>query len=806
MADAALALVEAKDLGRVEDRVALRGKLALGAGARGAASLVRTTKGLYLVAAKSASEGVAIDLLGRSDFRYEPGSFGDRIVVGDAEVVVPTTARRDARRALALARLSGGSQERLQELGRHVAALSPVVRAFLGGFIEPGELLLAFRETDKGAPVESALCPGQSGTGYLFASERRIARVVLSELGDRRVEALDGVRLSLDESLGKSEVLAGRFRWRVPRSELDLWRELLAALEHEGPARMRVFARWNWLGRADPASLGFARRLLDRCVKAGDPLAIAAAVMVSVDTSEPLELGPEVDGLVSALASHRLPPDALAAVWKDFRLSPEAAVVLLDRLTSHGDAAEPWALTLHERLHARLLDLRHDPKRLARADVELAEHLIRSGQRERARVLLEARLAALPSEELLDLLPSQDADLTAGAGGQVLRIRVFELLADARRTAQGPCVRALAELARLQPLVEARVRALHSVAEGELRERASVVLAALGPGGLARRELAGGERETSALTEELLRDVLPHPAAREGSAVLGRIQSLLAAVPEPDHGMLLEYVEPISVARQPEAARALMHAARLLGVERVQGFVSRGKKGIGLRAYEGPPAFVLVGGRHLDDDPEYGMTASELSFAVATEIAHVAYGHARVTSSEVWRGLFDRSREGLDLLLGLLPLFKSYRMAERAYSLLQKIPTSTIQRVVGGASAVRKRLKSRPDLGMPHESDDVLSAMHEDLVATARVMQLTADRAGLLACRDLPAALRAMLLVRPDQRAELSLGERDGALAVLRERTPEGYFAHQDLAVRIAALLSFYLSDDYARLVAAQRL
>ena len=100
--------------------------------------------------------------------------------------------------------------------------------------------------------------------------------------------------------------------------------------------------------------------------------------------------------------------------------------------------------------------------------------------------------------------------------------------------------------------------------------------------------------------------------------MLGRVQSLLAAVPEPDHGTLLEYVEPISAARQPEATRALMRAAHLLGVERVQGFVSRGKKGIGTRAYEGPPAFVLVGVRHLDDDPEYGMTEAELGFAIGT--------------------------------------------------------------------------------------------------------------------------------------------------------------------------------------------
>ncbi|MBI3203959.1 MAG: hypothetical protein HYZ29_20630 [Myxococcales bacterium] len=802
MADAALALIAARDLGRVEEQVAVRGKLDIGSGARQPASLVRTTRGLFLVAARSAAEGVAIDLGRRSDFRYEMGTLGDRLSVGEIHVVVPTTSRREARQCVALGRLGGGAMRRPREVGRHVGPLGAVARAFLDGFLGPDELMLAFLETDADAPIESSVAPGSSGTGYLFVSDRRVARLVLGVLGDQRVEPLEAVPLVLDESLGRTDVVAGRFRWRVARGEVDRWREILAGLDHQGAARVRAFARANWLGRADPASLAFSRTLLDRGVRGGDPLAIAAAFMIAAELTEPSALHAELDAAVAGLSSHRLPSDALAQTWKDFRLSPEAAVVLLDRLRSHGDAAEPWALALHERLHARLLELRRDPKRLARADVELAEHLIRSSQRERARTLLEARLDDLPSEELLDLLPSEDADLTAGAGGQVLRIRVHELLGEARRTAQGPCVRALAELARLQPLVEARVRALHRAAEGELRTRAGAVLAVLGPGGLARREATADLPEAPALPEALLQAVLPHPAARAESAVLGRVQSLLAAVPEPDHGTLLEYVEPISAARQPEATRALMRAARLLGVERMQGFVSRGKKGIGTRAYEGPPAFVLVGVRHLDDDPDYGMTEAELGFAIGTEVAHVAFGHARVTSSEIWRGLFERSREGFDLLLGLLPLFKSYRMAERAYQILQKIPTTTIQRVVGGASAVRKKLASRPDLGETHQSDDVLSAMHEDLVATARVMQLTADRAGLVACRDLGAALRAMLLIRPDHRKELALAEHGGVLELLRERSAAGHLAHQDLAVRIAALCSFYLSDDYARLIA----
>jgi hypothetical protein len=805
-ADVTLAFLGSHELGIPEQHVALRGTLGLPEGGRARASLCRTPKGLFLVAAKNRDAGVVVDLLARDDFRYEPGTLGDRMRVGDADLTVPATHRRQARLCVGLARLARSARPHghLPRGGRHVAPIGALERAFLDGFLQADELLLAWQAMDRDAPLKSEIAPGISGAAHFLMSDRRSVRVVLSALGDVRVEPLEGVRFSLDESLGGTDLLAGRLRFRLQRAELELWQEIVEALELPAAARLRAVARANFIGRADPEALRLSRALLDRGTRDGDPLATAAAFMVSSELGEPNPAAPEIDGAVSALETHHVPGDGLARLWDEWHFSPEPARVLLGELGRHGDRAEPWALALHERLHARLRILRRDPKRIARADVDLAEHLIRAGNRERARSLLEARLSELPNEEIEDLVPKDDADLTAGAGGQTYRIRVFELLAEARRTSQGPDLRAMAELARLEPLVTSRVRKLAEHAEGGLRARAEGVLRVLEPGGLSRasaeRAPGSGLELPNPLSQELIRDLLPHPAAREGSAFVGKIQTLVAAVPAPDHRVLLEYVEPISVARQPEAARALAAAARMLKSDGVQGFVSRGKKGVGFRAYDGPPPFVLVGGRHLDEDSEFGMTADELAFAIATEVAHLCFGHARVTSNEVWSGVFERSKQGLDFLLDVLPLFKGYRIAERAYQLLARVPQRPIKRLVGSARAARKRWASRPDLATENSSDDLLSTVHEDLVAAARVMQLTADRAGLILTDNLAAAVRAMFLVRRDHHDELALANSDGMDALLARRLPDGQMEHQNLAVRIAALISFYLSDDYARL------
>jgi hypothetical protein len=79
-------------------------------------------------------------------------------------------------------------------------------------------------------------------------------------------------------------------------------------------------------------------------------------------------------------------------------------------------------------------------------------------------------------------------------------------------------------------------------------------------------------------------------------------------------------------------------------------------------------------------------------------------------------------------------------------------------------------------------------------------MQITADRAGLVLCGDLGAAIRAIFLVQGHLRSELMVAERVGLAESLARKDASGRPLFANLGVRIAALTAFWLSDDYARL------
>jgi hypothetical protein len=795
MSDAIRAYLDHRELGRIERRVGLNGRVPLDGAGNGAPELCMTPDELWLVAARDQRRGTAIALLDRAP-RYEPGRLRDRLRVGELELVVPAGKSGAVLELIGIARLrrSGARRELTRPPARHVQPLDSVTALWLARELEPGETLLVWLRGKETAPVSSDVLLDAQGSVFLMVTDRRAALVILSAAGDERIEAIDaGVEIA-----AQVPALRTRLReWQPARSGAELGREALAALRLPSAEHALELLRSNFVTRREePERAHLVTKLLGRGAELGGATERITAWLADAELLPERRRGGPI-AAIDELASEQAPTDLLGQIWRRWELTREAGLDRVEALRSHAERAEPWALELHQVVHE------NTPSPNSQADIALAEHQIAAHRPEAAAALLTARLRRLPSEALEDLLPPSDADLTRGDAGQALRIRVHELLAQIHEhtpTDSGRAIslRSTVELARLQPLVTQRIAKLCELAEDELAERAASIFHVMEPGGLTPRDTATPAFGRP-LSRESIEHRLRHPAARAGDPLLGRLQTLIAAVPSPDHGLLRDYCERLSSEKHGGATRALRRAATVLGIE-TEAYISRGSKSVGIRAYDGKKSFVLIGGQHLEPDGPRALSESEFAFVLGTELAHLKLGHTPVTSSEVWSGAFTKTRDGLDLVFGLLPLLKGLRFADKASQMLSSVPAEKLRRIV--MSADRLGLLPRLDLHVETtpSDDDVLSRVHEELVAAHRVMQLTADRAGLLVAGNVAAALRAVLLARPDYAELAEAVENDGLGSVLARRNDAGQISYQELAIRVAALLSFFLSDDYERL------
>ncbi|HVI04456.1 MAG TPA: hypothetical protein VM869_37480 [Enhygromyxa sp.] len=837
--------------GELLEELRLNGEIALASGRSSSTSLCLSNEGLFLVLLRSSDEGV-IDLL-RADrrLRYHAKTLGDRLEIDHWSLSVPWGRGEQAQRMIGLARIrqafgpitrdEAAARRELDNpdgpwawSGLFIDEVDPLARAWLLRWLDADERLLVWRTTDELYEFASAVLGEVSIPRVLVITERRQALVAISPVGDLWTAALPESALEVESStVGRALVRAGEYHFRVALGDERSFTELAGLPGLRGVERLRELARVTWLRDHTGAIAERAAAMLEELAP-GDPFARLAQVLLVDAHLKSLERPAAEDASREHLAPAPLPDPILAALrelvehsaedvgaklvqwWRAWELGPELGELLVEHLCELDTAGLTIALPLHEQLHPILqAKLEDDPEDAALLDFVLTEHLLALGQAERALELLRVRRGQLPSEQLQDLLPP-----SPGRGGQRIRIELYELAAEAHEQLDDGHVEALAELARLQPLAAERVDQLIARLRARLAEpgnyddedeqkrhrsllrraeRARALFEESGfasPLALAQTDVEPEPEPGTALARRKARildtqklELLRHPAARV-DGVLGRLQGALAKVAVPDCSVLKSYCERANLARDTALAGALTDATMVLGLGGVEVYVSRGEKSVGMRAYEGGTSFLLIGGDHLNPNSDAYLDESALRFAVAAELAHLRYAHSRVTSDEVWAGTFDLGLTGLGMLIAAAPILT--KLKAPAKHLLDKVGAPAIDRW-------RKKLSKRDAHSLVSDNSQ--------LIAAHRAMQLSADRAGLLVCGDPRAAIRAMFAVNPAYLSSwplvVSHGLRAAITRELRDDDPRERERLEDLAVRTAALLSFYLSDEYAQLRAA---
>jgi hypothetical protein len=199
------------------------------------------------------------------------------------------------------------------------------------------------------------------------------------------------------------------------------------------------------------------------------------------------------------------------------------------------------------------------------------------------------------------------------------------------------------------------------------------------------------------------------------------------------------------------------------------------------------------------------MTPGELRFLIGGELAHIRFKHERITSREVWEGTFDKAMT----LVELVPVLGTYlgkigrfgQIAGRAADMARKI--GSVQNYISQARDIAdsaQSLMGGKNRNAAGTDQGALSHDEQNLISAFRVMQLTADRVGLLLCGDVGSAVRAIFKSRPALVPELPLAESIGLADFLSRTDERGELMFQDLAIRLAALFSFSLSREYERL------
>ncbi len=780
--------IAAAGLGVVLESQTLKGSVeAMG---KGDPVLVLTTKGLYLVATQARGGGSHF-ALNKREIKLEKKMIGDVFVWQKVRLSIPTG--RSARVQLMLARFNlgtrSGTAAPAKTPNRYLGSISAVADSWLRATLAPNETLLVWLETGTKITLTSPILGKCQAPYFFFVTDHRLGLVALSETGDMRHKDSAALSLSCEATRPYARLLLGGKRFQSTLANAGLFRELSDMTLLGRPEVYRSLALLNQ-SHGGKSKRAAALSFLQQAARLGDPLAGFLAWSAEADAGDVTVR----DHWLQLLAQQQPCGTALAADLARWSPDLEQQLTLLEHMLESPAVTAEWSLSFHRALHEQAVKATKEPFRLAALDLALAAHLKRADAADEAKTLLEARLAALPMNQAAEVSAFDGAPV-----GRSFHLRLYELLLSLETPQTEPWRHCLDQLVALDPLHEMYLAM--KAADPATDHRFERLLKLLRCGNL-HRDTAAAEAVVTflPLTEPQCQQQLQHPLVRQGG-VLAKVQQALAKAETPDRGALRNFCERLNQERFPELRQAVRDAALVLGMGGVEVYVSRGDKSIGARGFEGSPPFLLLGGDHLDRNGDYYLSPAELRFVIAAEMAHIRFRHGRFRPADVWAGAWDKGRGGLDILLSVVPLLKGVSLLSGFAKAVSGAQAGALGKVLDALGIAETAVSKWQDMSRrePSNLSGNLSMENETLVTTQRVLQLTADRVGLLLCDDPLAALRGVFLVHSNLRETFRRLEDDG-LQGLQHLGEVESAAFADALQRVPALLSFYLSPEYAAL------
>ncbi len=676
------------------------------------------------------------------------------------------------------------------------------------------EVALAFLTVSTVKEIPGHNDPGKHIEWRYYLSSNRSLLIGLNERNELMYsQEMRGKELTVKSEFGRNTVKANGYEWLTTRGNDKLFYQLQSAANKAGNERIRETARLNWIHREKDADSNEMAYYLIELLKSGDEnpfdeLTLLFLEMGKENRTEIVNENIEDERLIVALKNvlaFNKTKEYLIHWIDDWSISNIDAIALIQVMLN----IEPSQIELNRLLpfHRKVRDIfqkeNKDPVARTIFDITYAKHLIRCEFAEEAISVLEKNLQKLPDELISDLLPPRDVDLTGDTSGQLLRIAILNLLIEAKGDNKAKDV--IVQRAKLQPLAKKQLDTLIQTADDTLKNRATRLKEVYEPEILSKTEYPSKDTKHKELSKKAIEKYLQHPATRKGGA-FESLQNWLAQVKVPDYSAIKSFADALTAQNHPEVLQAITDIRFALNVGTVECFIARGEKGVGISSFEGDTPFLIIGSEHLNKESHHYMRLPELRFAIGVEFAHLYFKHSRITSNDVWQGAKDKGVFILDTLISILPGVGILGGALKhfpKFSALAKVLQSATRFTTFAATskeALDVAAKTVNIYKGKAGTKDTQNEEQQQFLATSRIMQLSADRAGLLFCDDLKAAVRSMFLVSRYYINELPTAERYGLIELLTKQNEDGTYKYQELAIRLAAMFSFYLSDEYHKL------
>ncbi|MBW1297853.1 hypothetical protein [Aquimarina litoralis] len=442
---------------------------------------------------------------------------------------------------------------------------------------------------------------------------------------------------------------------------------------------------------------------------------------------------------------------------------------------------------------AGIANQKKPPKEILEYRIKHLNFLKETKQYQKAIPFYEFVLEHLPDDSILELISDTNTNILDGEDCNPLRIQLLDDLSFIKTRENVSNAKELLALAQLQPLVLDRLTQL--VAAGICTEKANTILSLFIEEGCMTAENSVEQNAPSTIydKETLFKKVVPD-CFKNAQSFMDSFNNLIAQVNPPDYGQVIQFSEKLDANNFPVAHTILKDLMKQLQIPSLECYIGNGDYAKGIIGVEGTPSFIILGKDHLQANTAHYFTPQELKFNLALELTHILFEHTRITSKDVWRGAKSKSMDLAGVLLVALPILSSVGNIAGKFINISKY-TNLLTGVDKITNVVEKG-QTAVSYGEKITDKFTSSSKESELLATSRIMEISADRVGLLVTNDLHSCIRVLLKNSDDFIDANEQIQKEGFRNYLQQQNKKGEFIHQELILRLKTLCSFYLKSQ----------
>ena len=703
-------------------------------------------------------------------------------------------------------------QKNISTQGRYFEKMGLGIRPLIAYHLEEGEGVLAKLNIYKVEQSKvNALTSAVAQSFYVLTTNGSYIFCLDQNLNLKYAENLSGVEMQVKSRIGRDTIVCGSTTWLSNRDNDFLYDEICKLNNADKAEKMKHLAILNFnFAQNNDETLLASQLLLQYAEAAKDGFfTFAAQFLVMKATNHSFD---DVDDEVTfklislapaAVADPDLYKKALT-LTTDFKLEKQDIAVLMhifNRTKMPQEQYEQYNKTLIM-LKDRYLKLEDDTINITLAEIETARKLQSTGDRKNAEKIAESALERIPDESALLLAPDTQYAPDQRYSGAFINALSYEVLFNAsgdQKLSEKYC--SLRSCAK--PLADNNISKLSAIASSVLKDRAEEVLVLSDAEKFADQKIYVDKRNVKANISKVTESLANHPAMNK-KMLFADLKSWLEKIPAEQFDSIKNFGEQVSSANYPALAEAVEYIAKFFEVDIPDVYVFKGEKSTGIQSYNAAKPFISVGFNHVDIDSDRYLSPNELYFALAREMAVIKNGFAKVLSDKLFRDFYSSGAMNVDKISTYIPtpsfiakntaFYDKYRFTSKIFCEYPSMETFD-----AGEKQILVSLEKK--LSIIHYKTSTPNDLKiNEYAAVSRLMCHYADRFGLLFAGGIVTAVNALIKTDVDFPDVLELSKAMSITDIACAKNTDGGMLHSDFAMRVAALISFYLSDSYSAL------